>query len=139
MYTILFAALLYFDLYMKHLARKKLNRRNIPINTFLTLRLMENEGALLGVLKNKTILFYGSTGAITALLLRALIMSKEDFWYSFFCILLLAGAWGNFIERVEKKSVTDFIGIRFYKKVVIFNIADFYILIAAIALMILEL
>ena len=50
---------------------------------------------------------------------------------------ILAGALGNFIDRVKNKCVTDFIFIK-YKKLPIFNLADIFLFISPIILIIKE-
>lgn len=61
------------------------------------------------------------------------IKLKNCKWTSFFLSLLLGGALGNFLERLKRKSITDFLYIKL-KKTPIFNIADIFIVIGSLFL-----
>lgn len=99
----------------------------------------ENTGAAWGMLQNKQLFFYILTILFCGLVLFEIYRLYRDprytpFVYSLF--LVLAGAVGNFIDRLANRYVIDFI----YVKLInfpIFNLADCYITVAVILVMIL--
>lgn len=101
----------------------------------------ENTGAAWGMLKNQQIFFYVLTVIFCALVLYEIYRLKDNPRYTAFIYTLsvmLAGAMGNFIDRISQKYVVDFI----YVKLIdfpIFNLADCYITVSVIAMMLLVL
>lgn len=99
----------------------------------------ENTGAAWGMLQNKQILFYILTVIFcVAVMIEVCRLYKESrytpFVYTLF--LVLAGALGNFIDRILNQYVVDFL----YFKLIdfpIFNLADCYITVAVILMMLL--
>lgn len=61
-------------------------------------------------------------------------LKKEKHPASFWAAILLGGALGNFLERIWKGSVTDFLYIQF-KKAPIFNVADLGIAVGALGIL----
>jgi len=78
---------------------------------------------------NSSLLFL----SIFGIQLYQTIRLKDCKWTSLFLSLLLGGALGNFLERLKKKSITDFLYIKF-KKAPIFNIADIFIVVGSLFL-----
>lgn len=99
----------------------------------------ENTGAAWGMLQNQQIFFYILTVIFCVLVLFEIYRLKGKPRYSTFIYTLsvmLAGAMGNFIDRISQKYVVDFI----YVKLInfpIFNLADCYITVSVIAMMLL--
>ncbi len=102
-------------------------------------RYFENTGAAWGMLKDKQIFFYILTIVFCAAILYEIYKLYRNprympFVYTLF--LVLAGAIGNFIDRVCLKYVVDFI----YVKIInfpIFNLADSYITVSVVILLLL--
>lgn len=124
------------DQITKHLATKCL-QNNKPykiIDNVLELTYVENRGAAFGILQNKQILFYVLTIivlTVICMLLYKLDDIKDNSLYFIFMILIFSGAIGNFIDRVKNKYVVDFI---YFKPIdfPVFNLADIYITIACV-------
>lgn len=99
------------------------------------LQYLENRGAAFGVLQNQRILLLGFTVFILGLILAfywKLPIERRYVPLRFLCVLVGAGAVGNMIDRLMQGYVVDF----FYFKLIdfpIFNVADCYVVIAAIA------
>ncbi len=137
------ALLLGLDQWTKHLAVVHLkNRPNIVlIDGVLELEYLENRGAAFGILQNQQWLF-----AILTILFLGI--SFYVFWkvpkiprympiFGVF-IVLASGAIGNFIDRLARKYVVDFI----YFSLIdfpIFNVADIYLTLSAAMIFILML
>lgn len=93
------------------------------------LRYLENHGAAFGILQGKQIFFL----VITLILALALVyiygkipLEKRFYPMHSICVVLFAGAIGNFIDRTLHNYVVDF----FYFSLIdfpIFNVADIYV------------
>src|SRR5690606_1553950 len=81
-----------------------------------TLRLtyVENPGGAFGLLRGHTLLLVGAALLLfaVAFFLRSRL-AKEPALVRLGCVLALAGAAGNLIDRVRFGAVTDFIDLRF--------------------------
>ncbi len=107
------------------------------IDGVFEIRYIRNAGAAWGVFQNKQIIFY----IITVIALSVCIYSyikclKADKYRDIkvLIIMIMAGAIGNFIDRVRLKYVIDFL----YFKLInfpIFNVADCYITIGVFVLL----
>ncbi len=104
------------------------------------LQYLENHGAAFGIMQGKQVFFIVST--ILVLLVIVYVYLKKipnEPKYRFLDViatLYMAGAVGNFIDRVSKNYVVDF----FYFSLIdfpIFNVADIYVVVATIGLMLL--
>ena len=99
----------------------------------------ENTGAAWGMLQNQQIFFYILTAIFSVVVLYEIYRLKGNPRYTIFrytLSVMMAGAIGNFIDRISLKYVVDFI----YVKIInfpIFNLADCYITISVIAMMLL--
>ena len=99
----------------------------------------ENPGASWGMMKGHTTLFLIiAVIVVTGLSYFALRIPQEKKYLplNIAASLILAGALGNTIDRVAKKTVTDFIYVSLIN-FPIFNVADIYIVVATIGLAIL--
>lgn len=133
--------LIIFDQLTKWFAVKTLgNGQNIVlIPGVLELTFVKNRGAAFGILQNAQILFFLITAAafiaIGFVLLR--LPAQNRFLPVRICLLMiLAGAAGNFIDRVYLSYVRDFI----YFSLIdfpVFNVADIYITCATFAMVLL--
>ena len=100
---------------------------------------LENTGAAFGILRGMKWFFVVLTIVICAAIVRILVkMPLEKRFYPFACdlVVLLAGAIGNFIDRIRLGYVVDF----FYFSLInfpIFNVADIYVTMSVLVLFIL--
>lgn len=107
------------------------------INNFFRLFYIKNTGAAFGFLMNSTFILI----LITILLLIYLIIElKKNINNGFISLslsLIISGALGNLIDRVFRGYVVDFISfILFNKEMAIFNVADAFITIGVVILLI---
>ena len=99
------------------------------ISGVFELQYLENRGAAFGILQDKQILFLLITVAVAVLLTYISIRIPEERKYTplrICYVLLMAGAFGNLIDRVARGYVVDF----FYFKLIdfpVFNVADIYV------------
>ena len=111
------------------IARLKDQQEIILIKNVLELRYLENRGAAFGILQNQKIFFVIITTIISLLLIYVMFLmpsSKEYRYYHIGASVLLAGALGNFWDRIVYDYVVDFI----YFSLInfpIFNVADIYV------------
>lgn len=106
------------------------------------LRYLENRGAAFGILQNQRTFFLILTAmllVVIAFIYLKRIPNESRFrWLDIIAILFFAGAIGNFIDRFIQDYVVDF----FYFCLIdfpIFNVADIYVTVAAVLLIILGL
>ena len=109
------------------------------IKNFFYLHYTENTGAAWGFLSGKLWMFYIIT--VIALGIFAYMLKdfdlKHNFVYSISMVLIIVGTIGNFIDRLFRKFVIDFIEIDFffYKDFPIFNVADMCLTVGVILLL----
>ncbi|CAD2077018.1 signal peptidase II [Phocicoccus pinnipedialis] len=138
--SILGIAIIFLDQITKLLVVKFMEYgESIPlIDGFLYLTSHRNEGAAWGMLQGKMWLFY----IITVFVIVVLIMfyrreAKSSLLLQISLVLLLAGAIGNFIDRLLFQEVVDFADtIIFGYDFPIFNIADGSLTIGVILMMV---
>ena len=100
---------------------------------------LENHGAAFGILQGQKIFLIAVTAVTMILLIYLYTRIPEDrhyFYIRMIILLLVSGAIGNFIDRCLNNYVIDF----FYFKLIdfpVFNVADIYVSIAAILLVLL--
>lgn len=127
-----------FDQYTKYLTVIKLK----PIGSFplikgvFSLHYVENTGAAFGVLKDRKIIFLVITIVIVSIVSYVICKMPSDRHYTpllGICTLLLAGALGNFIDRILHSYVIDFL---YFEPInfPVFNVADCYVTISAVIL-----
>lgn len=132
--------LLTLDQWTKRLAEKYLaEKQAIPlIKGVLQLQYLENQGAAFGLMQNKVWLFVIMTTAFLIIGVCVYVMlpkTKRFLPLHIIAVVLLAGALGNFIDRIKMGYVVDFI----YFSLIdfpIFNVADIYVTLSGIALFI---
>lgn len=123
--------LLFLDQWTKFLAVHYLKGKEdlILIPGVLRLHYLENRGAAFGILQNQQWLFSVLTVVILAAVLYLLIRMPKTRYYlpvHVLGVILIAGALGNFYDRLFHKYVVDF----FYFELIdfpVFNIADIYL------------
>ena len=145
MIFILTAIIVILDQISKLAAIKYLkgNSAYVIIENFLQFTYVENYGAAFGILQNKRTLFI----IITLIVVFGLtIFLAKSYHYVTFTgrialALFLGGAIGNFIDRIRLGYVVDFISVRLLNKYdfPVFNIADIFIVIGTILIVILVL
>ena len=112
----------------------------VLIDGVFELRYLENRGAAFGIMQGKQWFFIVFTCVLFFIIayfyLFRIPNEKRFRFLNAICVLLFAGAIGNFIDRVMNNYVVDF----FYFSLIdfpIFNVADIYATCAAIALIVL--
>ena len=102
------------------------------------LRYLENRGSAFGMMQGARVFFIISTIVLFLLVCVIYIRIPKEKMYlplRVIAVLFLAGAAGNFIDRVRQGFVVDF----FYFSLInfpIFNVADIYVTTATIALIV---
>lgn len=97
---------------------------------------LENHGAAFGMLQGKQIFFWILTVCFIGVALWFFVKVPKTSYFApltISVVVLLAGAIGNFIDRIAYKYVVDFIYFRLINFPV-FNIADIYVTLSMIAL-----
>lgn len=140
---IYFILLILIDQASKYWARTYL-KINGPVSIIpgvLSLTYHENTGAVWGIMTGKTAFLSVVTVILTVLLITFYFKIPRERKYlpvQIIWVFILAGAVGNFIDRISLKHVVDFI----YFELIdfpIFNIADSYLTVSCFLLLILGL
>ena len=135
------AILLLLDQYTKHLVLDRL-KDHPPVILWkgvFQLEYLENRGAAFGLFQNQRVFFFASVIVITAVILWFYLrvpMERRFLPLRICAVFVMAGAWGNCIDRITLNYVVDFL----YFKLIdfpIFNVADIYVTVAAFAVAIL--
>ncbi len=125
------ALLVVFDQWTKYLAVVHLKEKQaFPIwEGVFELQYLENRGSAFGMMQGKQVILMLFTVVMLVLVLVAFVRipAGKHYWMlHILCVLLTAGAVGNFIDRISQQYVVDF----FYFKLIdfpIFNVADIYV------------
>lgn len=133
--------LVIFDQFTKYLAILHLKDQEpyILIENVFQLEYLENRGAAFGLFQNQRMFFYISTVVITVAVIWFYLkvpMERKFLPLRLCAIAVIAGAYGNCIDRVRLNYVVDF----FYFKLIdfpIFNVADIYVTVSAAVLAVL--
>jgi len=104
------------------------------IDGFLQLTYLENRGAAFGVLQNKQQLFLVMTLIISTILIYFFIKRPLTKLSRIAVCLILAGAFGNLIDRIRLGYVIDMIDVVFGKfyDFPVFNFADSCVVVGTI-------
>ncbi len=111
----------------------------IVIKNVFELEYLENRGAAFGMLQGKQFFFIFCVALIAFFSIyfyRTVPMTKHFLPLRICAVFILAGAFGNMIDRVIRHYVVDF----FYFSLIdfpIFNVADIYVTVSAFGLIIL--
>ena len=132
--------LTFLDQWTKHLAVLHLKGQEdiVWIPGVFQLQYLENHGAAFGILQGQQWIFFLLTLAyliIAVWIYFRIPRTKRYFLLHLIAVLLTAGALGNFIDRITQGYVVDF----FYVSLIdfpIFNVADIYVVVSFIALII---
>jgi len=113
----------------------------IPVTSFLKLNLIWNNGIAFGLLSFQEEFYYNLLTVliiIIILILSYLMIRSNDVEKAGFC-LIIGGSLGNIFDRIYYSSVVDFIDFHINNfHWFIFNVADIFITIGVITLIILE-
>ncbi|MFQ3545820.1 signal peptidase II [Halobacillus rhizosphaerae] len=114
-------------------------RESIPlIDNFLYLTSHRNTGAAWGILAGQMWFFYLITIVVIIVVIYYLQQyAKRSKWVGIALSLILAGAIGNFLDRMIRKEVVDFIDVYIFNyDYPIFNVADSSLVVGVILIMI---
>lgn len=115
---------LFLDQLVKHLIRTNMELgQSIPVvPEIFHITYIENAGAAFGILANQRLLFLILTIAIIGIMLFLYQNLKtKTSWTAISFELIISGAIGNFIDRLTRGTVTDFLDFQIWP---VFNIAD---------------
>lgn len=138
---LMIAGLIALDQYTKQWAKVYLKDKpayNL-INGILELNYLENQGAAFGMLPNQKVFFIFVATVILFVAGYVLLKVPDQKKYTilhFLFSLIVAGSIGNMIDRVRYDYVVDFI---YFVRInfPIFNVADIYVSLSAVILIIL--
>ena len=122
------------DQYTKQLAITHLNGQKpfVILNNIFELQYLENRGAAFGLLQNQQFFFFISVVIISIVIIwfyTRVPMNRRFLPLRLCAVFIMAGAFGNCIDRVTQRFVVDF----FYFSLIdfpIFNVADIYVTVA---------
>ena len=112
----------------------------IYLTSFLNLQLIWNEGIAFGLLSFDNNFYYNLiTFVIVIVILILFFLLKDHDQYSYFYSIIIGGALGNLTDRIRFSSVPDFIDFHIFNfHWFVFNIADIFISLGIICLIIAE-
>ena len=137
-YFLISALLVGLDQWSKYLTVQNISLGETKefIPGFLSLTHLRNTGAAWSLLEGKMIFFYVITVIVSGVIIYLLIKNyKKSIWYSVGLSFVLAGAIGNFIDRVRLGYVVDMLQTDFMN-FPIFNVADSTLVVGVICIFI---
>lgn len=137
-YFLISALLVGLDQWSKYLTVQNISLGETKefIPGFLSLTHLRNTGAAWSLLEGKMIFFYVITVIVSVVIIYLLIKNyKKSTWYSVGLSFVLAGAIGNFIDRVRLGYVVDMLQTDFMN-FPIFNVADSTLVVGVICIFI---
>lgn len=137
-YFLISALLVGLDQWSKYLTVQNISLGETKefIPGFLSLTHLRNTGAAWSLLEGKMIFFYVITVIVSIVIIYLLIKNyKKSVWYSVGLSFVLAGAIGNFIDRVRLGYVVDMLQTDFMN-FPIFNVADSTLVVGVICIFI---
>ena len=120
----------------------QLDNDRVYINDFINLELVWNTGIGFGLLSSNSSLVYNSITALIGIILIIIVFMiiKSNLFEKILYSAILGGAFGNFYDRIVYFAVPDFIDIHYQRfHWFTFNIADIFITIGILLLIIKEL
>ena len=106
------------------------------IPNFVSLTYLQNRGAAFSILQDQQFLFAIITLVVMVGAIWYLHQHMEDsFWMVLGLTLIIAGGFGNFIDRISQGFVVDMFHLDFIN-FAIFNVADSYLTVGVIILLI---
>ena len=143
LFLVITVSAVWFDQFTKKWALANLgDHQPVPlIEGILEFLRIENHGAAFGILQGQMSFFYIISAAVGIVILYVLLrMPCETRYYPLLITVsfIAAGAVGNLIDRIFRRSVVDFI---YFKPIdfPVFNVADIYVTTATAVMMILVL
>jgi len=115
---------------------------DLYINSFLNFYLVWNSGIGFGLVPMEADIYYNIFTAIIALINAGLVylLVKSKDIYGYVLALIIGGSLGNLFDRIYYKAVPDFIDLHLGSyHWFIFNVADIFITLGIIALLLIEL
>ena len=137
-YFLISALLVGLDQWSKYLTVQNISLGETKefVPGFLSLTHLRNTGAAWSLLEGKMIFFYVITVIVSVVIIYLLIKNyKKSIWYSVGLSFVLAGAIGNFIDRVRLGYVVDMLQTDFMN-FPIFNVADSTLVVGVICIFI---
>ena len=137
-YFLISALLVGLDQWSKYLTVQNISLGETKefIPGFLSLTHLRNTGAAWSLLEGKMIFFFVITVIVSVVIIYLLIKNyKKSVWYSVGLSFVLAGAIGNFIDRVRLGYVVDMLQTDFMN-FPIFNVADSTLVVGVICIFI---
>ena len=138
-YFVLIIVIFLLDRYSKFIVINNFSERTHYINKYINLDLIWNIGIGFGLLSTNSLLFYNLVTLLIGIVIISLfyisiISNKLDkLIYS----IIIGGALGNFSDRLIYKAVPDFIDLHYNNlHWFVFNVADIFITLGIIALLI---
>ena len=137
LFLILTVILVAADQFSKYIALTSLK----PVGNITFIKgFMENRGAAFGILNGARWLFVIITIAVTVVIIyyiaKKMPKTKEYKFLPLSLMLILAGAWGNAIDRLIRGYVVDYFEFTFFSWPV-FNVADIYVVVGTVLLAVL--
>lgn len=127
LWFIMIAVLVILDQLTKMHVRDNLPllQQNVVIKDFFYITHVENTGAAFGILKDARIFLISLTVIASAVLIYVMVKNKSKMMRCSIAFIL-AGAFGNLIDRALRGRVTDFLefDVWIWKDYPVFNIAD---------------
>ncbi len=141
--TLLLIIVFLFDRVSKiKIIEHQLNNNRVYVNDFINLDLVWNTGIGFGIFSTTSNLTYNLITILIAIVMIFIVylIKKSNFFDKFFFTMILAGALGNFYDRIVYSAVPDFIDIHYENfHWFTFNIADISISIGIIMIIIKDL
>lgn len=139
-YYLIAIVVVLFDQWTKWLIVKnmELGESITLINGFLYITSHRNKGAAWGILQDQMLFFYIVTVIVVIGLIYYLHKHTSDSFFQRISIsFILGGAIGNFIDRLFRKEVVDFIDVMIFTyDYPIFNVADSFLFIGVVLFLI---
>lgn len=132
------AVLVFLDQFTKYLVLHNLKDHPpfVILKNIFQFEYLENRGAAFGLFQNQRIFFYLSVIVISAAAVwfyGKVPMTRRYLPLRLCAVGIIAGAWGNCIDRIRLGYVVDFL----YFKLIdfpIFNVADIYVTVSTFAM-----
>lgn len=132
------AALVFLDQFTKQLVLESLKDHPpfIVLKGIFQLEYLENRGAAFGLFQNQRLFFFASVFVVSVAVVWFYLRVPMEWRYlpmRLCAVFIMAGAWGNCIDRITRNYVVDYL----YFKLIdfpIFNVADIYVTVSTFVL-----
>lgn len=122
--------LIFIDQFTKYIVQFKLSG-DIVVNDFLTITYVKNYGVSFSMLEGRNLIIAAVTVLAIVIIGILLRYYKNNKFYVYPLLFILAGTIGNLIDRIYLGYVVDFISVNDFP---IFNFADIFLTLGAAAL-----